>query len=343
MKKEEKLKKAKVFLIYTLLFAIIEGVLILIFKKYDKQFIWNADGLDQHIVNLKYFRELLVEFLKTGHFSTFTWNAGFGFGLFSNFAYYLFGDFFSYISVFFAENKIEFVYSLLVVVRMYFIGIAFLCYTRYKKIKDFPALIGSLIYTFCGYALFASIRHPYFSDALILFPFVMIGIEKAILGNKYIFYTIIIALTYIVNFYFAYMISIVIAIYGIILAIHTYKKDGAKKVIKVLLKTLLYSLLGISISAVILLPTIVSFMSSERSSQGAIQTYSIDYYRNLVSNILNSIYVDNWGILEVQSIIMISLPVFFRRRKENYPIFLLMLVLVIPLLFSRSKFNFQWI
>jgi len=56
----------------------------------------------------------------------------------------------------------------------------------------------------------------------------MIGIEKAILGNKYIFYTIIIALTYIVNFYFAYMISLVIAIYVIILAIHTYKKDGVK-------------------------------------------------------------------------------------------------------------------
>lgn len=336
---QEKFKKAKVFLIYTLIFGIIELFLILVFKKYDKQFIWNADGLDQHIVNLKYFRELLLEFLKTGHLSTFTWNVGAGFNLFSNFAYYLFGDFFSYLTIFFSEDKIELAYNMLIVIRMYFIGIAFLAYCKYKRTKEFPALIGALMYTFCGYALFSVIRHPYFANALILFPLVMIGIEKAILENKYIFYTIIIAIAFIGNFYFAYMIALIIAIYGIILAIHTYKEDGIKKIINVLLKVVLYSILGITISGVIILPTAFSFLSSERSWGDVVQTYSIAYYKNLASNLINTIYTDYWAILEVQSIILLAIPVFIKRRKENYPIFILMLILILPLLFSRNKLN----
>ena len=149
------------------------------------------------------------------------------------------------------------------------------------------------------------------------------------------FYTVIIALLYIGNFYFAYMISLVIAIYGLILIIQKYKKDGIKKIISKILQVLFYSIIGIMISAIILLPTGIEFLNSERSAEAGIQPYTISYYRKLVNNILDYSEGSYWVYTGVQSIIMISLPIFIRNRKRDYSVFLTLLVLVIPLLVSN--------
>lgn len=325
----------KIILIYTLLFSGIIAYFIWIFAKHNKSFIWIGDGAEQNIVILEYFQNLLKSFIRTGHLSTFTWKLGFGFDMFSNLAYYTIGDIFNYISVLFPANKIEMLYNILIIARIYFVGIAFICYCKYKKMQNTPTLIGTLMYTFSSYVLFASVRHPYFINAVTIFPLAMIGIEKAIKEEKYTFYTIIIALTYIINFYFAYMITIIIGIYGITLAIHTHKKEGYKKIIKTLLKTLAYGILGIIISAVILLPTGISFINSERSGIEKIYPYTIKYYRNLINNLLTVNEGQNWVIWGVQSIILITLPVFIKKRKENYPIFITLIILIIPLLISN--------
>lgn len=326
----------KSLLMYTAFFSVIALFLISIFKQYNKGFIWNEiDGLEQHVTNLRYFRSLLVEFIKTGNFSTFTWNIGLGFDMFSNLAYYILGDIFSYSAILVPTSKIEILYSILVIVRMYFIGITFLCYCRYKKMNAFSATIGALMYTFCTFVLYVAVRHPYFVNAVIIFPLVMIGIEKMILENKPIFYTVIIGITFTMNFYFAYMIAVIIAIYGITLAIYTYKKEGIKKIAKVLLKTLLYSILGIMLSAIVLLPTAIAFLNCERATTDTIYPYSITYYRNLMNNLLTISGNGYWVYLGVQSIVLISLPVFIRKRKDNYPMFILLLILILPLLVSQ--------
>lgn len=229
-------------------------------------------------------------------------------------------------------------------------GIAFLVYCRYKKKDEFAGLMGAIMYTFSIFALYVMARHPYFVNAIILFPLVMVGIEKSIVENKQIFFTIIIALAFVMNFYFAYMISIIIAIYGIILSIYTYKEEGVKKIAKVLLRTLGYSILGIAISGILLLPTVIAFLNSERNVGNVIAPYSIEYYRKLVSSLL-MVFTSNWGTLGTQSIMLIALPIFIRKRKENYPIFILLAILILPLLISQigsviNAFNyphFRWL
>ena len=310
-------KKLKIVLIYTLVFAGIITYFISIFVKHNKSFIWIGDGTEQNIIILEYFQDLLKEFIKTGHLSTFTWKLGFGLDMFSNLAYYTIGDIFNYISILFPENKIEVLYNILIIVRIYFVGIAFICYCKYKEIKNAPALIGTLMYTFSSYVLFASVRHPYFINAVIIFPLAMIGIEKAIKEQKYTYYTIIIALTYIINFYFAYMLTIITYVYGIIIAVQTYKKEEYKKIAKILAKTLGYTILGIIISAVILLPTGISFINSERAGIEKIYPYTIKYYRNLMNNLITVNEGQNWVIWGVQSIILITLPVFIKKKKRK--------------------------
>ncbi len=257
--------------------------------------------------------------------------------MFSNYAYYIFGDIFSYFAILVPVKSIENVYNILVLVRIYFVGISFLCYAKYKNISKLPAVIGAILYTFSTFTLFWGVRHPYFINALILLPLAFIGIEKVILENKFGFYIFIIFLSYLSTFYFAYMISIGICIYGVILAIYHYKSEGTKTVIKVLGKTLLYSIIGIFLAGIFLVPTLFSFVNSERSLAGSVYTYTLDYYRSVISNLL-TVNGPRWGM---SAIILITIPAFFRRRKENYPLFLTMLVLFVPLFIPEisSIFN----
>ncbi len=329
-----KLKK-NVFFNYTILFSLLVLFMISIFAKYGKWFIINGsnnDGLHQSVVNLYYFREILLRLIKTGVLSNFTWYIANGMDLYSNFAYFISGDIFSYLSVLVRTKDVDILYSILVVIRLYFVGITFLCYMKYKKINSKYSLIGALIYTFSTYVFYGS-KHPYFINPVILFPLVMIGIEKIIKENKTIFYTIIIAVTFLANFYFAYPTTLITAIYGILLAIHTYKKDGFKKIIRVLLKTLLYSIIGIMISAVILLPAGISYFSSERTNDTNIYTYSISYYRQIMNAFLTVDDIGNWSLVGTQSIILITVPLFIlKKRKEYSPIIILLFILFLPLL-----------
>ena len=331
---KQKYDFVKKILIYTGLFLIFIGYIIYIFIKYDKSFICQVDGLKQYIVILKYFRDLIIQLIRTGQLSTFTWSLGFGFNMFGNLAYYIFGDFFSYFSILVPTSQIENLYSVLIFVRLYFVGIAFLYFCKHRNMNTTSSIVGALMYTFSTFALYVAVRHPYFINAMIIFPLVMVGIERLILENKKIFYIVTIALLFIINFYFAYMIAIIVAIYGITLTIYTYKKDGAKKVIAKLAQILVYSLIGIMISAIILLPTIVEFLNSERSGTDEIYPYKISYYRDFLSSLVDLGSGGYWKYWGVQSIILITLPIFVRKRKQDYPIFILTIILLVALLIA---------
>ncbi len=310
-----KFKFLKSLLLYSGLFAILALILITIFNFQNKDLLWKSDGLNQHIITLQYFKNILTTFL--GELSAFTWNLNLGIDMFSNLAYYIIGDIFSYFVIFFPDSFIVNFYSIIILVRIYFVGFAFLCFAKYKKLNITSSCIGSLLYTFSYYVLYASPRHPYFTNALILFPFLLIGIEKVIKEDKYLFYTLVLAFTFISSFYFVYMMSLIIAIYGIILALVNYKKEGVKKIFLILSKTFLYSLIGIMISGIILLPALNGFITSERTTIATIKPYNLEYYRNILINLLSFRSNGYWLCWGTSSIILLTVPVFIRKRKED--------------------------
>ena len=113
---------------YSIAYGIVMLIIILLFYAYNKSFVWvnvSYDGLDQHLVNL----QLLKNFLLGNH-NCFFWNVGYGMDLFANFTYYIFGDFPSFISVLFSDSKLDIAYELIVMIRVYLVGIAFLIYTK---------------------------------------------------------------------------------------------------------------------------------------------------------------------------------------------------------------------
>ncbi len=334
MKKILKNKNFNIFMKYTLSFGIIMSFICLFFIKRHINFIWLEDGLNQHFITLNYFKSILENLT----FNTFTWKIGFGMDMFSNLSYYIIGDIFSYISILVPKNLLKYLYFILVPIRLYCTGITFLLYCKYKNKLTDSSVIGSIIYTFCGFALISSIRHPYFINAMIIFPLTLIGIEKFIIEDKKIFYILTVFLMFFNSFYFGYMNALVIGIYGIILTINKYKKDY-KQEIKVLIKALLYAFIGILMCSMILLPTIYQFLNSPRTTLASEFYYDINYYRHLIKSlgtITNNF--DNWSIINISSIVLFSLPIFLKNRKKHIEIFILMIILSLPLLSSSISF-----
>lgn len=330
------MKKNKILNIlvkYSLLFCLLSFVIITIFIKNNKSFVWinlGNDGLDQHLINLHLFKNLLNDFFATGELNTFTFSIGYGMDMFANFAYYLFGDFLAYLVAFFSHDALDNLYNILVFLRLYLVGISFILYCSYKKIDSFPTLIGSLVYTFCSFAIFSMARHPYFVNAIILFPLLLIGIEKIILKNEKIFFTIMVAIMFICSFYFAYMFSLILIVYAIILVITHFKKD-VKKIIKRLLTTLLCAILGVSISAVILVPTAYAFINSTRTDS-YLYFYTFPYYKRLLASLISIENTGNWSLIGVSSIILVILPIIFKKRKKYGNLVNFLLVMLVPLL-----------
>ena len=241
-----------VYVIYTILFIIIVGVIFSIFFINDKTFIWQADGLKQHFIILKDFHEAIREFISnpSNGLDLFSWEMGLGMDVIGQYSYYVLGDPFAYLSLLFPTQYLEIVYSCLIILRLYFIGIAFIQYAKYHHANNHQnsqknILLGAILYTFSSFALFAGVRHPYFLNAMILFPFLLLGVDKLLKENKKVPLTVWVVISAISNYYFFYMHTIMIVIYAIIRYLCEYRKEGVKHFFRKLGSGILIYLIGI--------------------------------------------------------------------------------------------------
>ena len=120
-------KLINIIIKYSLIFLLLTYLLLSIFIKYNKSFVWinvSNDGLDQHLINLYYFKQLFTNFLNTGQINIFNWNIGYGIDMFANFAYYIFGDFLSYIALITKTENLNILYNILIIMRLYLVGIS---------------------------------------------------------------------------------------------------------------------------------------------------------------------------------------------------------------------------
>lgn len=316
--KEDKLKlknkNNKTYITYTILFCIISFVVFAVFIKMNKGFIWNIDGVRQHYVFLYDFNQMVRNMFENG-IPMLSWNLGLGLDVIGQYSYYVIGDPFAYISLLFPIEHLETAYSVLIILRMYCVGLAFIAYCKYHKKENLNTLIGAIIYTFCGFVLYAGIRHPYFTNAAILLPLNFIGIDKLLRENKKAFFTFIIFVSAISNYYFFYMITVVTIIYAFMKYIFEYNQ-GIKIFFKKALSAILCYIIGICMAGIVLLPTIYAFLNSARTDQGQIFAYNSDFYEYFFTGLI-SMRFKNWAVVCVSSIVLIMIPVLFTKLKQK--------------------------
>ena len=198
---------ANIYIQYMILFFIIFVLIFIPYWYYDKGFIWEDDGPLVHyptfIYCSNYLKNLIIN-LYNGDFilPLFDFRIEGGGDVLQILHTHALGDPFNLLTLFFSENRLEFCYNFLIILRMFLSGFVLCILGRYFKFDKNGILLGALMYCFCGYAIFASIKHPYFTNPMIFLPLLILGIEKILQENKYKLFLICLPIAGISSFYF---------------------------------------------------------------------------------------------------------------------------------------------
>ena len=295
-------KKKKIFsnyyFVYTLLFILIISLLIFLFIINQKSLVHCRDAWFQHYKALVYYSD----YLKTIVHNLFSgvrpvvpqWDFSIGLGsdILTSLHYYAIGDPLNLISVCIPKDKIYILFQGLIFVRSYLSGICFLAFCRVMRNNDtIASVIGALTYSFGGYMLSRSFKHPYFMNPMIYIPLIFIGIEFVIQKRSVIILAVSVAISAMSSFYFFYMIVIVTVFYVFLRLIFIYKTD-IKRMLVPFVKIAAGSAIGVLMGCILLLPVITAFLGDGRRELSGYyfgMFYSYKYYLRMIPGFVSSV------------------------------------------------------
>ncbi len=225
----------------------------------------------------------LGRMLREGSSVFYTLHAGMGVNFFSILNLYG-GSPLNIFSVFFDNTTIYIFYTILIYLKLGLSGLTMSIYlnslnTKYKD--TIWNVLFSLIYATSGWVIAMSM-HIMWLDAYILLPLIIKGLDKLILTNKYLEYTLFLALAIITNYYTGFMLCLFMVIYFVYKTLTTNNFNK-----KTILRFIIFSLVAALISSVILIPTIFNLLGGRFSNLEFTFDYlSIDWY-NLLSSVYN--------------------------------------------------------
>lgn len=357
-------KKARrtYLLAYTLLFCVFAGVVCTAFALQGKSFIWGpqSDGMRQHYISLAYYGEFLRslprQIFVEHTLPMWDFQMGYGADILTTLHYYTIGDPLNLLSALVPPQYTEYLYDFLILLRMYLAGAAFSAYCLFRGRTHAATLLGSIIYTFSGWVLFCGFRHPLFINPCIYFPLLLLGVEKIFRSprkkNASLLYISMVAVSALSNFYFLYMMGILVVIYGIFRYFSLFGQQRLKHGLTWALRFALCSVTGLLLAMPILLPVLSAVAETGRLNAGPYVpgSYTPYYYLNLAPALFGK-FQSHHTIIGVSVICLPSLAVLFLhkgRRALKIGFLLLLALLCIPFAghilngFTYATNRFSW-
>lgn len=130
-----------------------------------------------------------------------------------------------------------------------------------KRSADISLAGFATLYALCSYVM-AYYWCIMWMDAVALLPLCILGLHKILDGRSGVFYTVCLALVVFINYYMAIMVCIFILFYYPVLYFIKVQGESAGHFFKTTGRAVGYSLLGVLMSAVMLLPTWMSMQST---------------------------------------------------------------------------------
>ncbi|RRG17796.1 glycosyl transferase [Weissella viridescens] len=310
--------------VYLIMFLIVVGIILLPYWLTNTSLIWQADGLSQHLPALIHWQKDLHHLLATGNWpSQWNFKIGLGADYYQTFAYYTLGDVFSYGAAFISSKHIVSYYSIMIIVRLFCAGLAFLVAVRHftKYWQPVANTIATLVYLFTGYLALSMFSHPYFINPLIIFPLLIVAIDNLINRDNPKWFPAVFMIAWALwnNYYFAFMMAIGATIFFVLNISLTH----AWRNWKMWVRTISSSLVGFLLPMLIFLPSLMGTLSSARSQYrfaNGLSIYPLNYYLALPGNLINNAETPNFWLTGGFSVIGIIAILFVWRRFRTYPL-----------------------
>ena len=208
----------------------------------------------------------LQEKLQSGGSLFYTWNGAGGSNFWNLLAYYGASPL-NLILVLFPKKFLMEGVTLILLLKIGLAGSTMAVYLRaivWEKDKESAdiSLVGfATLYALCSYVM-AYYWCIMWMDAVALLPLCILGLHKILDGRSGVFYTVCLALVVFINYYMAIMVCIFILFYYPVLYFIKVQGESAGHFFKTTGRAVGYSLLGVLMSAVMLLPTWLSMQST---------------------------------------------------------------------------------
>ncbi|MGF2385509.1 YfhO family protein [Lentilactobacillus otakiensis] len=293
----------RTYLIYSIAFLLVCLATYTIPWLAGKTLIWNVDGIAQHFPIMAEFQRM-VQGSAHQAMTGWSWNLGAGADQLTTFAFYIIGDPFSWLIALFPASKLELGFQVLILLRLYCVGLSFLAWANERDFSTHAKLIGTLIYTFSGYNFYVSMHHPFFLIPMILFPLLAMGVEKVLHKQNWLPLAVAVALALISNFYFAYMLAIGTFVYLLTRYLNIrHSHPEQLKNVRIIYGLVQGVMTGLLTAGIILIPTLLAVFQSTRIAYHAkfangLILYPLKYYLAMPNQFITSTTTkDYWLVL----------------------------------------------
>ena len=196
---------------------------------------------------------------------------------------------------------------------------AFWVYCRHHKYRDAMILPGAIIYVFSFYTVVLSVLHPFFLNPLIYFPLILLGIDLVMEKGKPAVFIVSCAAAAYSNFYFFYMISILMVIYAVIRYLSLFRTDwNMKHLLCMIGKFAVYYLVCVLAALPVLLPSAQSVLAGGRTGKETQVPvfYEPVYYLKLIIAFVNA-SADHYAVLGYTSVGLLAVALLFWKKGKK--------------------------
>ena len=234
--------------------------------------------------------------------------------------------------------------SILTLVKMIFMAVAMYAYInkKYNRLSYNMKVVFSLMYTFCGYTvLYGSCFTPWM-DIVALFPLLMLAYENMMQTGKKLFYIIMVAIIFIINYYLGAMSLVYIFLISGAYVLLMSKKEKIKEHAWNLG---IGTVAGLGLSCFVLVPVMMQLSGSQRggSGQGIVSQY-IGWIKSAIISDGQMAAFQRWmmlyGMAFAAAVIIMGLKKF--KEEKNTIRYMISLLLISLLPIVVEGINLMW-
>ena len=185
-------------------------------------------------------------------------------------------------------------FNILVIIKMCLISLTTYIYINKSfKVNEYYKIVFSILYAFSGWILLNYFNIMWI-DSVILFPLIIMYLNKLLDNGKYIGYVITLSLSLMISYYITYFILLFILFYSFV---YIFLKLDKNKIKKIILTLGISTFIAIMISSVSLLPCLYQTINSSRLDSFSTSGLFNNFMNKSLFLMLSSVFLVIYGML----------------------------------------------
>lgn len=190
------------------------------------------------------------------------WNTDLGANFIGSYSFYLLGSPFFWLTIPFPNNVVPYLMAPLLILKFALAAVTGSMYIRRFTRTPEAARLGGILYAFSGFSVY-NIFFNHFHEAIVFFPLLLLSMELLLTENKRYCFALMVCLCAISNYFFFFGMVVFCIIYYIVRVC----SKAIKFTVGGFLALCFEAVLGVLLSAIILLPAVMAITSNYRVTE----------------------------------------------------------------------------